>query len=118
MKETLDYSDIHIDDDTDSFTIIRSKENASGQIIGKFKYIIDMKYDLTNNNATEYYKGSGFGKYIESSSLRDNSIDSVLYLHGVRNLTSNVADKQFDPSSGDGGHKSRVGIGGAVLIAW
>lgn len=109
LTETLNYNDITINNDTDSFTVIRAKEN------GKFKYIIDLQYDLTKRNVTTLYKESGFGDYIESSSLRDANT-AVLYHPEFRPLTP--ASRQFDPSAGDGGANGRAGIGGAVFIAW
>lgn len=116
LVERKYYDDIVINADTDSYTVIRTGgKSTTGTNTEYFKYIIDLHYDLTQRNVTPYYKESGFGEYIESSSLRD-ATTAVLYNPGLRAQTPPTG--RFDPSAGDGGCQNCAGIGGAVFIAW
>ncbi len=99
LTENLSYnSDILvINGTTDSYSVIRATD--------KFKYIIDLKYDLTKSNTTEDYIGSGFGEYLKNASLKDVTTQ-VLFMGDT------------DVSMGDGGAKNQPGMPGAVFIAW
>ena len=97
MRSPLPYNNITINADTDSYSVIRADD--------KFKYIIDLKYDLTKSNTTVNYIGSGFGDYLKNASLKD--------------VTTQVLFKgDTDESMGDGGAKNQSGMPGAVFIAW
>ena len=103
------YSQIEVVQDVDSKTVVKTYDN--------FKFILDLQYDMSKLNGTKYIKASGFGKYLESSAMKDSST-AVLYKPGDKTLTSNDTSKQFDPSMGDGGYQNTKGFPGAVLIAW
>lgn len=99
MTSPLSYSEITINAGTDSYSVIRADKD------NKFKYIIDLKYDLTKSNTTDKYIGSGFGEYLKNASLKD--------------VTTQVLFKgDTDESMGDGGAKGEPGMPGAVFIAW
>ncbi len=103
------FSSISMDDAKDSEIVVR---NA-----GHFKFLIELYYDLTQKNVTKYIKDSGFGTYLINSGLKDETT-AVLFHPEDRANTAATTDKQFDPSAGDGGHKTGAGYDGAVFIAW
>ena len=116
LEQSLKYTDIDIDTTSDSSMVIRSA--------GNFKYMIDLHYDMSTINNTEYMKTSGFGKYIESSGLKP-ATQNVMFLNTVqwKARTAATATNQFEPSMGDSGAKpangyNGAGMPGAVFIAW
>lgn len=107
--DVFEYKDITIDSTTDSTSMAKSH--------GDFKYLLDLHYDLSTRNSTKYISPSGFGEYLESSALKDDTT-AVLYKKDWKNKTSNVASERFEPSQGDGGYYKEKGLPGAVFIAW
>lgn len=108
-EQTYSYSDITINDEKDSEIVVRNK--------GNFKFLIELYYDLTKKNVTRYIKDSGFGTYLINSGMKDETT-AVLFHPEDRVNTAAVEADRFDPSAGDGGHKSGAGYDGAVFIAW
>lgn len=110
---TIPYNsdDMKIKTDVDSATVVRTKSNL--------KFILDMQYDMSKFNNTQYIKPSGFGEYITNSSLKDSTTAVLFDEAGKPNTNSATKpEKQFIPSMGDGGHSEGAGYPGAVFIAW